>query len=178
MAFTAVPNAGAKLRASVLASLITEVRPVSAKMSTTQALATSSTTLQDVTDLAASVTSDAKYEGLLVFACNLSSGSTEDVKVGFSFPTGAALSFGGVGPSTGVTGTAGDGEFIYQATATSGTTTIAYGVLSSRTVAVVSFFLDTAATPGTLQVMAAQNTSGANTVTVSSASRLILWRVD
>lgn len=178
MPLTTIPSAGAKLRASVLSALITEVRPLAAKKSANQNLTTSSTTLQDVTDLAVAVAANTTYEGLLIFATALSAGSTEDVKIGFTYPTGATLAFGGIGPATTVTATSGDGEFNYQSSSTSGTTTIAYGVFTSRTVVIISFYLDMSSTAGTLQVQAAQNTSGANTVTVSSASRMIMWRVD
>jgi hypothetical protein len=59
MAMTTIPAAGAKLRGSVLSSLITELRPLSAIVASNQALATTSTTLQNITDLVVALAANA-----------------------------------------------------------------------------------------------------------------------
>ena len=177
MALTTIPATGAKIRGSTFSNLITELRPLRARMASDQALTASSTTLQNVTELLVPVAANCTYDGILVAASILAAGSTEDVKYGFTFPTGATCDYFNIGPATSVTTANGDGEFAARLAATSGTTANNFGNYSSLpTNAVIQISLITGANAGNLQVQAAQNTSGVNVVTVKAGSKLILYR--
>jgi hypothetical protein len=178
MALTTIPAAGAKLRAATLQSLITEVRPLTARMSTSQALTASSTTFQNVTDLALAVEASVTYEGSLVMGASVASGTTEDIKVAFTFPTGASLYTWSYELPTSATSSTNAVEFIVRQAHPTGTAICAAGLTTSISWFEVKFELTTSSTAGTLQVQAAQNTSGGNVVTVATRSRLILQRTD
>src|SRR5688500_16091872 len=133
MAYTSIPAAGAKLRGSVLSSLITETRSLWAIVGSDQALATSGVTVENVTDLVIAVAANTNYKFELCLAFIISSGSTEDIKVGMSFPAGATCDFGGPGPASTVTASNGDGEFLRRLAATSASTSMGYGGISTGT---------------------------------------------
>lgn len=171
--FTAVPAAGAKLRGSVLSSLVTELRPLWAMVDSDHALAINDTVLEDITDLVVALAASTTYEFLCVINTRLSTGSTEDIKIGCSFPTGATVDFGGVGPHTSATSASGDGEFVRRSSATTASTTSPYGVNGTTDANIlITFRVTTGANAGNLTIMAAQNTSGGNTVTVKAGSYL------
>jgi hypothetical protein len=178
MSLTTVPAAGAKLRGSVLSSLVTELRPNRVRLGSDVALATSSTTLQNVTGLSVPVAASVTYEGWLAAAVVLSSGTTEDVKFGATFPTGAVFDFFAAGPATTVTTTAGDGEWTVRLSATSGSTSTSFGLTTNAHTILLPITLVVGLNAGTLQIQAAQATSGGNTVTVKAGTRLTLWQVD
>lgn len=182
MSFTTVPGAGQKLRGSVLSSLITEVRPVSAIVSGDQSLATSNTTLQNITDLAIAVVANATYAIDLHIMATLSSGVAEDLKIAATFPTGAVLhnlvALGGT-PAGVATFVASD-MFVGAnggASTTSGSAYATYGLSTSNTGSVNPLLLIMSSTAGTFQVQAAQNTSGANTVKILKGSLLVARRL-
>lgn len=178
MAYTSVPAAGAKLRGSILSALITEARSMWAEVGSDQALATADVTPENVTDLVLAVAANTKYRFELCLAFILSSGSTEDIKVALAFPTGATCDWGGVGPAAAVTASSGDGEFIRRLAAVSASTSAGYGGTSTNILnALITVRLSTGANAGNLQVMASQNTSGANTTTVKAGSYLHGWQV-
>jgi len=130
VALTTIPAAGAKLRASVLSALLTERTPIVAVVASDQALTASSTVLQNVTDLTVPVAASATYDGTLVLAAYVAAGTTEDIKIAFTFPTGAALDFFGAGPETAATTTTAQGNWV----ATIGgpvDTARSYGLISS-----------------------------------------------
>lgn len=152
--------------------------PLVARKSADQSLATNSTTLQNVTGLVVAVTANTTYDGALIIAAANSSGTTEDVKYGFTFPSGATFDFFGVGPSTAITASNGDGEWGTQIGATSGVTTRSFGAVAGGvyTNTLLLFRLAVASTAGNLQVQAAQATSGANTITIRLGSKMTLWQ--
>jgi hypothetical protein len=179
VALTTIPSAGAKLRASVLSSLITELRPITARMSVNQTLTTSSTTLQNLTELVAAVVANATYDFTLIAAATVAAGTTEDVKYSFTWPTGATADWYSHGPATTLAAgtTAPDLEAVARLAASSGSDTTAFGLTTSNTSQFLHGRLVMSSTAGNLQVQAAQNTSGGNAVTVKAGSRLILVRV-
>lgn len=162
-----------------LSDAINERTPLRARMSADQAMAGSSTTLQNVTELVLAVEANATYEGQLDLVWTLSSGVTEDGKVGFTFPAGATLDFGGVVPHTAMAaaGSFGDGDFVRRINATSGTTTIAFGASTSVASGVINIDLIVGSTAGNLQVQCAQNVGGAPILTIKAGSKLVLRRV-
>lgn len=177
MAYTSIPAAGAKLRGSVLSALITETRSMWVEVGSDQALATSDVTPENITDLVIAVAANTKYKFELCLAFTLASGSTEDIKLALAFPTGATCDFGGSGPATTVTASSGDGEFLRRLAATSGSTSMGFGAITSSLNAIITIRLSTGANAGNLQVMASQNTSGGNATTVKAGSYLHGWQV-
>lgn len=174
--FTALPGVG-RLRASILSSLISELRPIGSVMTVDQALATGTTTLANVSELVVPVASNTTYSGWLHLFYTNAVGTTEDIKVAFTFPSGAVLHFGGAGGVVGLTGTAGDIEAVGRLSATSGTTVISLGASTSTVQALIRLRLAVGSTSGSLQVQAAQNTSGANATTVKAGSSLEIRQV-
>ncbi|HEX6968885.1 MAG TPA: hypothetical protein VF174_08785 [Micromonosporaceae bacterium] len=176
MALTTIPAAGAKLRGSVLSSLITEVRPLSAIVGSNQNLTTSSTTLQNITDLVLAVAANASYNFLFIPAYTLSTGTTADVRFGASVPTGATLHFGGTGGTAAGIGAASavatDVEFVQRLSATSASTVITLGGSTGTVGAVIEFWVITGANAGNLQIMAAQGTSSVDTTTILAGCRI------
>lgn len=179
MTLTAVPSAGSKVRGSVLSSLITEVRPISARVTVEQSLATSSTTLANVTELFIALAANAEYEVLVVLSASVSSGSTEDIQYAFTFPAGATVDYFTHGPGTTATTStvAPDMQTLSRIDAVSGTTAVAIGTTTSTAVSFIHMHVTTSTTAGTLQVQAAQNTSGGNTVKVNKGSYMVARRL-
>lgn len=141
-------------------------------------LAASSTTMQNVTGLSVPVAANAIYWVDAVLAASNAAGTVEDINYGFSFPAGAALLAAGMGGTTGgVTGNNATDMFIPYGFATSGVGFCAFGASPTPSVAFVRGQLTTTGTAGTLQVMAAQNTSGVNVTKIHLGSRILLQRV-
>lgn len=164
-----MPNAG---------DLIVAEDVVVARLTANVTLATSSTTLQDVTGLAAAALANEVYlVDMALFAQN-AVGTTEDIKYGFTFPTGAALRLAAIGGTTGgVSGANATDMFIRVQDITSGSTTMAFGVDTLITYTHMTGILTMSSTAGSLQVQAAQNTSGANAVSVRTGSYVKLTRI-
>jgi hypothetical protein len=177
VALTAIPPAGAKIRASVFGRLIVEVRPIVARMASDQALAASSTTLVDVDDLVAPVEANRSYDGELIIVAVNAAGTTEDIKIAFSFPTDATFDFFNIGPETAATGTNAQGTWVATPAATSASTARPFGLGTSNSNIIIPFRLTVGSAAGSLQVMAAQNTSGGNVTTVKASSKLRLDQV-
>jgi hypothetical protein len=172
MAFTAVPAAGAKLRASVLSTLMSERTPLYATVAVDQNLTTSSTTLQNVTSLVVAVSANATYQMDVMVAAAESSGVAEDIDVAFTFPAGATcfvytLVAGTLG---GVAGNSTTDMFVLASAATSGSTRYGAGLSTTVTNVILRCLLTVSSTSGNFQVQASQHTSGGNTVTVKASS--------
>lgn len=174
MSFTPALASGARFRASTLAAYLAELRPLRTRKGLDQNLATSSTAYQDITDLSLAVAANTVYDGELMIGHKLSAGNTEDLKVTMTWPTGAEVSVGAISLDTTATSASGSAQLLYNAVYASGLTIFMAGLSTTATWSFVSFYLTTASTAGTLQVQAAQNTSGGNTCTVIAGSRLIL----
>ncbi len=146
-----------------------------ARLSSSFALATSSTTLQDVTGLSVSVPASSIYivDVMIAFIAN---SSTPDIKIGFTFPS-ALLRLGAVGGSAiNTSGVASDLSMAFG-TFTSGSTVRTFAADTGTAATVIMRGILDIGTAGTFQVQAAQNASSADTVTVQSASYLLLTRV-
>lgn len=141
-------------------------------------LATSSTTLQSITGLVVPVSANAVYIVSGALFASLASGTTEDIKYGFTFPTGATLRLGAQGGTTGgVSGGASTDLSIPFSGFTSGSSTFGFGLSTNVTTVMIAGILTMSSTAGNFQVQAAQNTSGANVVTVAASSYILLTRV-
>lgn len=91
MTFTTLPTAGAKLRASTLSALVTELRPISVRKASDQTQSATIVLLND-TELFVSVEANLTY----AFQLDLiyEAGTAADYRWAFTFPTGAAVSWG------------------------------------------------------------------------------------
>jgi hypothetical protein len=164
MAFTAVPAAGAKLRASVLSSLVTEVRPVTVYKTANETV-NNSTTLQDDDQLLISVEANVTYDFEAEIIYN--SGTTPDFKFAWTYPAGLTMFY--------AVYAAGGGTFLGYYETEVNTPVLdgagaAVGVLLKGTVIV-------AATAGTLQLQWAQNTLTAANTVVQAGSYIRLRRI-
>lgn len=165
MAYTTIPSAGAKLRASVLSSLITEVRTLSG-LATTQTIKNNNTTLSDVTSMGVSVVANATYE----MRCSIryTTNSTADIKFGWTYPSGLTMIYGGVGYST--------AEVFQSFHGQTETTTPGLGGVAAAALLLFGRVI-VSSTAGTLQLQMAQNTLNASNTIVEPGSLLTLTRI-
>lgn len=174
MSWTTLPVVE-RLRASVLNSLITELRPLFAKTTATQNLTQSNTTLENITELVITPVVSTSY--LLIGQFLYAAGSTADLQVGWTFPSGASMDMGGMG--LGPTAAADeDLQSINQVAYTSGLGK----QLGGRGTSVVRRYEFMAAfvmgsTAGNLQAQAAQIVSTAETETIRAGSIMTLFKM-
>jgi hypothetical protein len=141
-------------------------------------LATSSTTLQNVTGLSVSVPANSVYVVEAVLLGINAAGTTEDIQYGFAYPSGGSLRAGAIGGTTaGVSGESATDVQLLGITMTSGSTTLRFGLSTTATTARINGVLSVGSTAGTFQLQAAQNTSGANVCTIQAQSYILLIRV-
>lgn len=169
--------AGQRITAAQLTAMLPDVVIKAADESLS-----SNTTLQNDDELFLSVAASAKYVvDLQIFAITAANDVTEDIKLGFTFPSGSTLHFSGTGPNnadlSGAASSNSNGEWIARMSATSGTTTIPYGMSGVELGLSLRAILITSTTAGTLQLQWAQNSSTANALTVSAGSMMRARRV-
>lgn len=165
MAYSTIPGAGAKLRGSVLSTLINEVRTLSG-LATVQTIKNNNTTLGDVTGMGVSVLANATYE--LRCSIRYTTNSTADIKFGWTFPVGLTMIYGGVGYSTAEVLTTFHGQ--------DQTTTPALGGVAAAAVLFAGRVI-VGANAGTLQLQMAQNTANVSNTIVEPGSLLTLTRI-
>lgn len=170
MTFTSVPAAGAKLRASVLSSLVTELRPTSVLKGIDE-IVSNSTTLQNDDELLLSVASGPSYRWML--DVTYQAGTAADFKWALTFPTGATATFVGAGWDTALAFVpSGSGAYTSGSAITYG----GAGIGSNRGL-VLRGTLTTGANAGTLQFQWAQNAATVENTVVKAGSGLFLWRL-
>lgn len=149
-----------------------------ARLNANISLATGSTALQNVTGLGIAVPANTVYLVEMSLQVLNAAGTTEDIKFGATFPAGASLRLCAMGGSaTGVAAGASTEMNVLVQNLVSGTTTFAFGASTSTTNVVLRGVLTMGSTAGTLQVQAAQNTSGANVSSVRVESYMLLTRI-
>jgi hypothetical protein len=162
-----------------LSDAISQRAPLAARVTSTQNLATGTTTLASVNELVVVPSINGVYIADLTIVATLAAGTTEDIKIGLTFPTGATVA-GGVlgGTAAGVTGSSST-DLAINATAgwSSGVSAIPIGLSTSPTLSKFWLILVMGSTAGNFQVQAAQNTGGANVVSVNVGSTLTLTQV-
>lgn len=137
---------------------------------------TSSTTLQNDNHLAATIGATGTYAADLHLWITSAADAAGDIKVSFTFPTGT-LHMSGDGLDTSLaTGFGGTSTGLGVLSATSGTSTIAFGASTSTLCVRVHALLIATAT-GTLQLQWAQNGSNGNATTVKAGSHMIVRQV-
>lgn len=164
MAFTTLPSAGARLYASTLSSLITELRPVSVRKTANETV-NNSAVLQNDDELAIAVEANLTYDFDAEIIYN--SGTTPDIKFAWTFPAGLTMFY--------AVYAAGGGVFLgYNEIETSVPVLdgigSAVGMLLKGTVIVSS-------TAGTLQLQWAQNTATASNTVVQPGSYIRLKKI-
>lgn len=165
MALTTIPAAGSKLRASTLNALITEVRGVYARKTANETVNNSST-LQNDDHLFVAVAANAVYDWKLVLHYN--SGTTPDLKVGWSVPSGSTMVWGGY-----IADTSGAVTSVANLSAA---TVQAIGGTGAANYQFFTGMIATSTTAGTLQLQWAQNTTNLSDSIMLAGSELILIR--
>lgn len=166
MSFTTIPAAGAKLRASTLAALLSELRPNCLIRGSDQNLTSNSTTLQDDNTMQFNYPANVRYQ--LILQMTYKAGTTADFKWAFAW-SGSADMVGSVSMF--------DPSLAYLPTSLTNSTGTTYvaggaGTGTARSIIVIANF-STHAT-GLLKVQYAQNVATVETETVSAGSHLWL----
>jgi hypothetical protein len=164
MALTTIPAAGAKLRGTVLSSLITEVRPVAAYKTATETV-NNSNVLQNDDTLFVPVTANAVYEARGRFLYN--GNSTADLKLGWTFPTGLTMSYTILGVFVAT-------PTVFSTSDFSQTSNPALEGAGADRTAIMWGLVTVSSTAGTLQLQWAQNAANASNTNMLAGSYLIL----
>lgn len=164
MAFTTYPAAGDDLTATTLQALISELRPLYAEKTADETV-NNSAALQDDNELVLAVAANTKYEVTSLIRYN--SGTTPDLKVKYTVPTGATLKWAMFA--------AGSGVFLgYQQDET---TTAANDGAGVGVACLVKGILTVGVNAGSLTTQWAQNTANASNTIVQAGSYLLLRRM-
>jgi hypothetical protein len=167
MTLTAVPAAGAKLRASTLLHLVTEARAISIRKSADETI-NAVGTLQNDDVLFVPLEANAVYFAKL--RLTYQSNATPGFKFGWTFPSGTTL------PQWSFTGITTVPAFTYGLCVSGGVSglggTAADQALDAQGVIIV------ASTAGNLQLQWCQNTSNASNTIVRAGSEIVLTRVE
>lgn len=162
-------SSGQRLTASMLQQLV----PLRATLTGDVTLTPSSTTLQDVTGMAVTPATNTTYEleGVIFYDTS----GTPDIKLAFTYPSGATFSWGPAGLK--FDGTDFQSHFTAVHREVSATSTPVAGLGSGTEVTVhIQGKLVMGGTAGSLQLQAAQNTSNASNTIVKSDSWMRLWK--
>lgn len=165
MSFTTIPAAGAKIRGATLSALFGEVRPISSRLTSDTSPKNNDTALA-ASGLSVAVEASKVYTMVLAVYYNGLSAAA-DLKVGFTYPTGATALIVSTGVST--------ADVFTVSAASAESTTFTFG--TSATLDRVATFEGQwviGANAGNVAVTWAQNTgTGVNSV-LRAGSRLIL----
>lgn len=165
MAFTSIPAAGSKLRGSVLSALITEVRPVTARKTANETV-NNSAALQNDNELFVAAEAGATYDFTLFGM--YTSGTTPDLKVGWTVPSGTTMRWGASYYDT-ASALALTSNLTESSTLACGGTTFNQSFIATGVIVVGS-------TAGLVQMQWAQNTANASDTILYVGSYLELRR--
>lgn len=177
MTFTAIPAAGAKLRGSVLNSLITEVRPVPAfKAATTSRNTTASPTADP--DLVLALVASAVYDFEFVLGLSSAADAAGDFQSQFSYPADATVTVMSWGLTTALaSGSVGDMEAVGRMLdAATPTTAINIGCSTTVTGYLIKGRITTV-TAGNLTLLWAQQASNGNNTNLLGGSYAVARRL-
>lgn len=141
-----------------------------------QNLTVSSTAMQNVTNLVIAVAAN----GVYTFSATIfyTGNGTNDIKLGFTLPSGAAIDFGGHGPEVAMSSAA--TALISTQNVVNGstpTTPIPYGATGTASTVFLQGQIRVGANAGNVQLQAAQNTSNASATVVVARTNLTAIRV-
>jgi hypothetical protein len=166
MPFTSFPASGARLRGKTLWDLFAEVYTTAGIKTIDQNVGPSNTTMQDVDDVLVFLEADAIYEFDLHF--QHSTGTTPDIKFGFSYPTGTTMDYAAwVFGSTGT----------WVATRNTETAVFSPNGGSTQSSAWLHGRINVGSESGFLQLMSAQNTSDNSTTNVEAGTMFRISRI-
>lgn len=166
MALTPIPSAGAKLRASVLRSLITELRIVAARKTADETINNTSV-FQDDDELFVSLEANVVYLARVHIVYN--SGATPDFKYAFTLPSGTTA------PMWSFQGITTVSAFTYGVASSGGVSGLG-GTGADQPVDAFGVVI-TGSTAGTMQLQWAQETANASNTIVRAGSYLELRRI-
>lgn len=154
----------------VTADLLNSMLPLAARMTANQSLTTSSIVLQNITELAVPVESDAIYftYGWLRFTAG---SNTPDIRLNYTYPSGASFTRADMGVPTTTTTQA---DVVDLGVYSTGDTS--RGASTGQRSVFMQGELITGGTAGTFQVQAAQQTSSVDALTMIAGSRIMLVR--
>lgn len=165
MAFTTLSAAGAKLRAVEYQAAITEVRPITARKTANETV-NGSATFQNDDELFVAVEASVTYH--MELRISYTSGTTPDLKIQWTYPTGTTIRWSGVDSDV-----AGAVRITGNLVETS---TPAICGSAADLMAVYTGMVVTGVNAGTLQLQWAQNTSTGSNSTVYAGSFLTIKR--
>ena len=166
MAFTTIPAAGAKLRASVLSALVTEVRPITARKTANETL-NAVAVAQNDDELFVSVDASCVYR--LETRLSFVSGITPDLKINWTYPVGTTIRWAGT-----------DDDLAGAVRITGNLIETAIPAIGGSGTDLTAFYTGvviTGVNAGTLQLQWAQNTSNASNTIIYAGSYLSLTRI-
>lgn len=161
MGFTTIPSSGAKLRASVLSSLITDVRPIVARKTIDETVVNNTFQNDDELFVVGAANTNYEFDATLHY----SSGTTPDFRFQWTFPAGFTMRYSLVAQSTTLQ------DFYQLQTSVAGLDGI--GGATSTLLKGVAMFT----TGGTLQLQWAQTTTTASNTTVLLGSFISLRKI-
>lgn len=155
-------------------SLFTRSVYARTRVTATQNVGPSNTTLQNVTNMAVALPAINgaiyQFRGLVWYNSN----TTADIKFAFTMPAGGAtMRWGIVGLATGASGVSGD---VNLSSITASATSVSYGGAAADALAVIEGEITMGTVAGNLQLQAAQATSDASSTNILARSRLVCWR--
>ena len=147
------------------------------KLTSNQVLTTSSTTFQNVTALVLAIAANEEIEFEVILRAGAAS-NTPDIKLGITGPSGASMPiYGGIGAVQASTGNS-DGLMYNSAIAAfAGANWLSFGLVDANpSIIVLKFTVINGATPGNVQLQAAQATSSADAATIYAGSSMKGYR--
>lgn len=167
-------NAGQRLTGAQLNAIVTDADEVLNVVKTANQTVNNSAVLVDDSELFIPVAALTTYvfTAMVLFT----SGTTPDIKYGFTFPALATCQWGSVRLVSSASPT-GDADFGSYSSATSGTSVVAAAGTGGDQIATVMGTLVVGATSGTLRLQWAQNTATASNTVVYLGSYLTANRV-
>lgn len=171
MSFTSLPSAGSALRASVLAKLITELRPITVIKNTNTSR--TANTLLDDPELTVPLAANSIYAWQASIIAVSNANNAGDIRISLSFPTGSEISYAGHGLADSLTSGASGSVSAAAENGTTGTLgPFTYGLSTSETGILIWGWVDTASDPGSLTVQWGQASTNASASTVLNGSSL------
>jgi hypothetical protein len=179
VSFTLLPAAGQVIRASVLEAAIAELRPLQADKTSDTSRNTTVVRVADP-DLTLALPANSTWEYTLMLILNSAANAAGDFSGEMAFPSGAVHAFGSHGvdialPSGQSADLSADSD---TRDATSPSADFGVGCSTLTTSVFVHGRVEIGATPGSLTLNWAQNTSNANNTTVQDGSFMVAHRIE
>lgn len=169
MSFASYPTSGSRLTAATLQGLVSELRPVFVRKTSDETVNNSST-MQNDDELLAAVVADTVYHFRLRVVVN--SGTTPDIKFGFTYPSGTTLTYDITEGETPASAAA-----VVSGPYTQADAAVAFSTTGSDQPCYIEGLIVVSSTAGTFQVQWAQFAANASNTVVRTGSYLHLRKV-